>query len=75
MAGELSGFARTLIVLGLVLVGVGVLLSLAGRLPWLGRLPGDILIRRDNFSFYFPLTSGLLLSAIVSLALRLWNRQ
>ena len=75
MAGELSGLARALIVIGLALAGIGALLSIAGRFPWLGRLPGDILIRRDGFTVYFPLTSGLLLSALLTLALRLVNRR
>ncbi len=66
--------ARTLIVVGVLIAGLGVLLSFAGRLPWLGRLPGDILIRRDGFFLYIPLTSGLLLSLIVTVVMRLLGR-
>ncbi len=60
---------RSLIILGLILVVTGVLISLSPRLPWLGRLPGDIHIQRENFSVFFPLTTCILLSAILSLIL------
>ena len=61
---------RLLITLGIVLVAVGLLVSFAGRLPVkLGHLPGDIYIHGRNSSFYFPLTTCILLSALVSLAL------
>lgn len=69
---EFSGFGKALVILGLVLVVVG--LALMGKLPFLGRLPGDIRIQRDGFVFYFPLTSMLILSAILSLILTLLRR-
>jgi hypothetical protein len=66
---------RVLIILGLVLVAAGVLLTLAGRLPLpFGRLPGDIRIQGKNSSFYFPLTTCLLLSAAASLVMWLLRR-
>jgi hypothetical protein len=65
---------RTLIVIGLVIALAGVLITLAGRIPWLGRLPGDISIRRENFSFYFPLATSLVLSVVLSLILWLFRR-
>lgn len=67
-------FGRILILLGIVLVVVGVLITFAGRIPWLGQLPGDIYIQRERYSFYFPLTTGLLISALVSLVLYLLRR-
>jgi hypothetical protein len=70
----MSGLGRTLIMLGLVIVLVGVVVSLAGKLPWLGRLPGDIAIKRENFSFYFPLGTCLLISALLSLVMWLFRR-
>lgn len=71
----MSGPGRTLIVLGLVLVAAGLLFSVAPKLPtWLGRLPGDISVKRDNFSFYFPLTTCLLLSALLSFILWLFRK-
>ena len=58
---------RMLIVVGLVLVGVGLLITFGGRLPLrLGRLPGDIAIRGRNSSFYFPITTCILLSVLLS---------
>jgi hypothetical protein len=74
----MENLAKTLITLGIVLIVLGVVLSLAfkvsGKLPWLGQLPGDIVIKRDNFTFYFPLATSLLLSLILSLVLYLFRR-
>jgi hypothetical protein len=58
-----------LLVLGLVIAGVGLVWILAPSLPWLGRLPGDIRIERENFRFYFPLVTCLLLSLVLSLVM------
>jgi DUF2905 family protein len=64
-----------LITLGLLLVGVGILLTFAGRLPFrLGRLPGDIFIQGKNSTFYFPLVTCLILSAVFSLVMWLLRR-
>lgn len=65
---------RTLILLGAVIIAAGLVFLLLGRVPWIGRLPGDIVIRRDDFVFVLPLTSSLLLSAILSLVLYLLRR-
>lgn len=70
----MSGLGRALILLGLLIVLAGILISLAGKLPWLGRLPGDIAIRRQNVSFYFPLGTCLLLSLLFSLIMWLFRR-
>ena len=64
---------RTLVILGLVLVAAGLLWPLLGQLG-LGRLPGDILIRRGNFTFYAPLGTGLLISLVLTLLLWLLSR-
>ena len=58
-----------LLALGLVLAGIGLVWILAPSIPWLGRLPGDIRIEGENFRFYFPLVTCLLLSPLLSLAL------
>ena len=65
--------SRTLITIGLVLVAVGLLWPWVGRIP-LGRLPGDIVIRRDNFQLYLPITSSILISLLLSLLLKLWRK-
>ena len=62
---------RALILLGLAIAAVGVLVTLG--LP-LGRLPGDIAVKRDNFSFYFPITTSISLSIILTLVLKLFRR-
>lgn len=69
---EFSSLGRMLVILGIILVLVG--LALMGKLPFLGRLPGDIRIHRDGFVFYFPLTSMLILSLVLSLILTLLRR-
>ena len=70
-----QGMGRMLILFGVVLVLVGLFLTTAGRLPGgLGRLPGDIHIRRNGFGFYFPLTTCIIISAILSLAAYLFRR-
>jgi hypothetical protein len=74
MPPELPSLGRTLLVLGAIIAGFGLVLLLGPTLPWLGRLPGDILIRRERFSFYFPLASCLLASLILSLVLWLIGR-
>jgi len=67
-------FGKTLILFGVLLIALGLLFSLGGKIPWLGRLPGDIYINKGNFSFYFPLTTCILLSLIISLVLYLFRR-
>ena len=69
------GIGRLLIALGVVLVVVGLLLTLGGRLPFrLGRLPGDIMIRGKNSVFYFPITTCILISIVLSLLGWLFRR-
>lgn len=58
---------------GLLLL-LGAILSLGGRVPWLGRLPGDIVIERDNFRLYFPITTSILISIILSLVVAAFRR-
>jgi len=72
---ELHGLGKLLILFGGVLALIGVLILFVGKLPWLGRLPGDILIERKNFSFYFPLTTSLLISLVLSMILWLLSRR
>jgi uncharacterized protein YybS (DUF2232 family) len=63
----IDSVGKLLIVFGLLIAVVGVILLLAGRLPWLGRLPGDISIQRGNWTFYFPLATSLLISIVLTL--------
>ncbi len=65
--------AKFLIIAGLVMAGLG-LLWMVGERFGLGRLPGDIVVERGNFKFYFPLATSLILSVVISLLLWLFNR-
>jgi hypothetical protein len=69
-----SDLGKTLIVFGILLIVAGLLFQGHSRLPWLGHLPGDIHIKRDNFQFYFPITTSILVSLILTLLLRLFRR-
>ncbi len=71
---EWNTFGKILIGIGLGIIGLGVLLILVDRMPglggafsWLGKLPGDISVKRDNFSFYFPIGTSIVLSILLSL--------
>ena len=76
MIPGMDSLARVLIVFGVVLALLGGLLLLAGKIPFLGRLPGDIIIiRRENWSFYFPLTTSILLSILLTLLFSLFGRR
>ena len=69
------GLGKLLILVGGILIIVGAVLVLSDRIPWLGRLPGDIYVERRNFTFYFPLTTSILFSVIVSLVLYFLSRR
>ena len=58
---------RFFIIAGLVMAAVGGLLVLSGKVSWIGRLPGDIIIEKKNFTFYFPLATSILISIVLSL--------
>jgi len=61
-----EGIGKVLIIVGLVIVGLGLLFAFGGRIPFLGKLPGDILIRKDDATFYFPVVTLLLLSLVLT---------
>lgn len=66
---NLTGFGKILVLFGLVLVFTGVLFMLSGKVSWIGRLPGDIYIKKENFSFFFPITTSIVVSIALSLIL------
>ena len=70
----MGSFGKTLIVFGVLLVALGLFFSFGSKIPWLGRLPGDIYFQKGNFTFYFPLVTCLLLSLIITLVLYLFRR-
>jgi len=71
----MSELGKTFILLGAIFLIVGALLLIAGKISGLGRLPGDIIIKKENFTFYFPLTTSIVVSIILSLLFVLWNRR
>jgi len=70
----MTEIGKWLIFLGLVIAAVGVFITLASKSPWLGRLPGDIYVKRESFTFYFPLVTCIIISAIVSFILWLLRK-
>ncbi len=76
--GLSSGFdflARAMVLFGLVLVLLGVLFLVAGKIPYIGKLPGDIYIQKRNFTFYFPLTTSIIISIILTLIFTLFRQR
>ena len=71
----MAQLARALIATGIIFIAAGLLMYLAGKIPGAGRLPGDIFIKKENFTFYFPLTTCLIISAIISFLMFLWNQR
>lgn len=71
----MADLAKTLMLIGALIFGLGVVLALSGKVPWIGKLPGDILIKKENFSFYFPLATCIILSIILTLIMQLFNRR
>ena len=70
----MEGIGKALLALGLVIAAVGAALLLFGKIPFLGRLPGDIVVERPGFRLYAPVATSILLSVLVSLVLWLFRR-
>ena len=75
MVPGMASLGKMLILFGVILALLGGLLLLAGKIPFLGRLPGDIVIRRERWSFYFPLTTSIVISILLTLLFSLFNRR
>jgi hypothetical protein len=58
---------KILIIIGLLIIILGILFLFAGRIPWIGRLPGDIVIERKNINLYIPITTSIILSILLTL--------
>ena len=65
----MEGFGKYLVVVGIVVAALGVGMMIFDKIPFLGRLPGDIRIEKENFRFYFPLTTSILVSVLISVIL------
>jgi hypothetical protein len=75
MADGVQYIGKFLILLGLIIAAIGGLLLFFEKIPWIGRLPGDIMIQRRNFTFYFPVVTSILLSVILTLIFWLIGRK
>ena len=71
----MTDLGKVLIAFGLLITLAGVVLVLTGRVPWIGRLPGDIHVERGSFTFYFPIATSLLLSLVLTLVFYLLGRR
>lgn len=61
-----ESLGKVLIIVGVILIAVGIILIFGFKIPYIGKLPGDIYIKKDNFSFYFPLTTSIIISIILT---------
>lgn len=72
---DIGGFGKILIFTGIILVVAGILFVFGAKIPWLGKLPGDIYIKKENFTFYFPLATSILLSIALSVIMLFIGRK
>jgi hypothetical protein len=72
---ELNSIGKVLMLFGVILFALGGIFVLGGKLPWLGRLPGDIYIQKKNFTIFFPITTSILISIIISVIFILLRRK
>lgn len=73
--GELGAFGKILIFFGIVMIVVGGFFLIANKIPFLGKLPGDIAVQKKNFGFYFPITTCIVISIIISLIMWLFGKR
>lgn len=71
----MNEIGKFLVIIGVITVVIGLILMFAGKIPLIGRLPGDIVIERRNFVFYFPIATSILLSIIISLILYILSKK
>lgn len=71
----MSELAKIFIVCGVLFLVVGVLILFVGKVPGIGKLPGDIMVKRENFTFYFPITTCIIISIILSIIIFLWKHK
>ena len=69
-----SDLGKVLIVLGAFIAGIGVLLLMGDKIPWIGRLPGDILVKKERFTFYFPIVTCIILSVLLTIIFSLFRK-
>jgi hypothetical protein len=70
----MGALGKMLILLGVFIILIGLLLLIGEKIPWVCRLPGDIIIRKKNFTFYFPIVTSILISIILTLLFALFRK-
>jgi hypothetical protein len=70
----LGPLGKMLILMGALIMGIGLLLYFGDKIPWVGRLPGDILVKKEKFTFYFPIVTCLLISLVLTLLFSLFRK-
>jgi len=70
----LGALGKLLILLGVFIILIGLLLMVGDKIPWVGRLPGDIVIKKEKFTFYLPLTTSILISLLITLFFALFRK-
>jgi len=71
----IESIGKSLIFFGIVLIVIGALFVVFGKVPWFGRLPGDIIIKREGFTFYFPIATMILLSILLTILFNIIGRR
>jgi hypothetical protein len=71
----MQDLGKVLLLIGGIIALFGVLLTLSGKIPFIGKLPGDIFIKKDNVTFYLPVVTSIVLSLILTVLLNLFNRR
>ncbi|MCX7780430.1 MAG: DUF2905 domain-containing protein [Negativicutes bacterium] len=75
MLGGFDSFGKTLMAIGAAILIIGALLHFGGKFVSLGRLPGDIHVQKENFSFHFPIVSSIIISIVLTILLNLFFRR
>jgi hypothetical protein len=70
----LGDFGKVLVILGAVIAGIGILLMVGDKIPWIGKLPGDIIMRKEKFTFYFPIVTCVILSILLTIIFSLFRK-
>jgi len=74
MIPEFQQFGKVLILAGIIIIILGVFLLFGDKIPLIGKLPGDIIVKKKNFTFYFPIATSIILSLLISLILYLFRK-
>ena len=71
--GDMPGIGKSLIIIGVIIIAIGAVMTFYDKIPFLGKLPGDISVEKKNFKFYFPITTSIILSVLATLILYIIN--